>query len=39
MLGQLVETGLFGATRAEVAERLLYEKLRDILATTRRAPQ
>lgn len=35
MLGNLVDTGLFGVTRADVAERLLYEKLREILSQSR----
>ncbi len=37
MLGNLVDTGLFGTTRADVAERLLYEKLRQLLTQTRNA--
>ena len=39
MLGNLVDTGLFGTTRADVAERLLYEKLREILTQTRNSTQ
>jgi hypothetical protein len=30
LLDQLIGTGMFGKTRAEVAERLLSEKLREI---------
>lgn len=37
MLAKLVDTGLFGTTRADVAERLLYEKLREVLIQHRRS--
>jgi hypothetical protein len=30
-LDQLVDTGMFGKTRAEVAEQLLREKLRELI--------